>query len=94
MAHKIYNAGARAFEKQLINNLRKSLKNHLCTKHAYLQYYEVSIILQYYDKVIDPENILLIYQNPLEDILQHLITGNIAVLANKSSTVLTKKPKK
>lgn len=84
--------GEHHYEDQLILNLRESLKDHMVRYHPYLASSDRGIILNFYDKRIDRENILQLYPHPCEDFLHALIADDLNSLLGKSAARLKRNP--
>ena len=84
--------GEHHYEDQLIENLRLSLKDHLIRYHQYLDPPSRGIILKFYDKQVDRENILSLYSHPCEDFLQALVNDDLESLLGKSAARLKRNP--
>ena len=80
------------YEDQLIKNLRLSLSDHMVRYHPYLDTPSRGIILKFYDKRVDRENIQLVYSNPCEDFLQALVNDDLESLLGKSAARLKRNP--
>lgn len=75
------------FENYLLQKFFRNLRNHL--KQRNIGEADIAFVTNYAKNIINKDNILYIYGNPMQLILQHLANGTIKELYNSKISYKT-----
>lgn len=85
MQQKIHLPGKLAYENQLLKHHRRETKNFLINQRIY-EPGQIAMIMQFYDKNIGIDNILLIHTHQILHFLEALCTGKLETLYSHTSS--------